>query len=260
MKSKKCDKISACMIVKNSSDTLDITMKWALDNFEEICIVADVLHFDDTIDKLDDWELRHPDTIKLMYREFDDFSSQMNVCLEMATKEYTCITSSDEIMEEVQWDGIIKLMTDKSIDVIGFHRFNLQYDIYHVIPIGYPDMQVRMFKTSKNIRMNGKVVDESLDFSNCRLMVLPFHIIHFGHIRNEECLLQKGRDREIFANDDAADGAGLKKHGDKWFVERNNEWDEFKRPLERHYVNAILEYLDEDSSFLQARVESNEEH
>ena len=133
---------------------------------------------------------------------------------------------SDEIIEEMPNDCIVKMMCASGSKVGILERFNLQGSHNKYNKIGYPDYQYRVIDMTSGIKMNGKLVDETLSVKReDKCVLLPWSIIHFGHIRSESYLRTKGRDRIKFADSDNCDGKSLKEYGENWFVVRNKLWE-----------------------------------
>jgi glycosyltransferase involved in cell wall biosynthesis len=217
--------VSLCTIVKNSEDTIDMWCSWAIDNFTEINIVVDDENTDQTLEKCNQWA-NSSDSINLYVHKFDNFSSQKQRAYDMCTKPFAILIDADEILEELPPDGLESTMEKSGTDVGVLMRYNLQKNVQHYNRTLYPDSQLRLIRMSSTIKMNGKLVDESLDVPiNTKLTMLPWHIIHYGHIRPTDALKLKGKDRIIFADVDVCDGDALKQHGEDMFIERNKEWD-----------------------------------
>lgn len=217
---------SLCTIIKNSEDVVDTFFKWAVQNFSEINVVLDPNNDDATRIKCATWEDIYQN-INLVEHEFDDFSSQWNRAIDMTTKKYCIYMGSDEILEEIPENGIENFMWRTNSDVGVLSRYNFQGDDEHFIH--YPDSQFRIIKMESGIRMNGKLVDETLGIKAHHLMShLPWHILHYGHIRPVNALRLKGKDRIRFKSDDSCDGEMLEKYGEEWFIERNKLWNDKK--------------------------------
>jgi len=196
-----------------------------MDNFKEINVVVDMDNDDNTMDKVLSYA-KLSDAVNVVIHKFDNFSAQWNRAIEMTTKDFCIYMGADEIMEEIPDNGIERFMNATKADVGVLDRYNLQRDDEHYNVKGFPDRQFRVIRMSSGIKMDGKVVDESLGMTReTKINILPWACIHYGHIRNVEALKLKGKDRNPFANDDNADGKGLSEHGEDWFIVRNTEWD-----------------------------------
>ena len=236
--------VSLAVIIKNSEDCIDTFFSWAVDNFEEINVVLDTENDDNTAAKCLFWDDLHG-SINLVRYPFDNFSAQWNRAIEMSTKPYCIYMGCDEILEEVHPEGIENFMKRTNADVGVLPRYNLQRDDEHYNAGGYPDNQLRVIRMDSGIRMNGKVVDETLGTDRLTMLaVLPWNIIHYGQIRNDEALKQKGIDRLPFAEADGCDGSALLEHGDNWFIHRNVEWnkDENLFALPKHILKQSRKY------------------
>lgn len=240
--------VSLCTIVKNSEDVFHKFMNWGLDNFPEINVVVDTTNDDDTMDAVLHYSKNGYagcGRVNILVHPFDNFSKQWDRAIEMTTKDFCIYMCCDEIIEELPPDGIEKFMNRAKIHVGVLNRYNLQRDPHHYNTIGYPDRQLRVIRMSTGIKMDGKLVDESLGVDRFTPMeVLPWSIIHWGHIRNKKALALKGKDRLPFAKFDDADGGGLEVHGENWFIYRNEEWDKefYLKELPDHIENQNRKY------------------
>jgi len=210
--------------MKNCEDVVETFFNWGTANFTEINVVLDIDHSDSTVLKCYAFKECFPNIINLYKREFDNFSKQKQNAYDMCTKPFAVLIDADEIIEEMPDNGIADFMNVSKADVGYFARYNLQGDDEHCY--GYPDHQYRVVRKSSGIKMNGLPVDERLAIENCRVVQMPWDIIHYGHIRPVEALKLKGKDRMAFADCDPCDGEMLKKHGEDWFIERNKLWNE----------------------------------
>ena len=218
--------VSLAVIVKNSDDVLGTFFEWAIDNFPEVNMVVDTKNDDMTESVVATYKQKYPDQINLKFCQFDNFSAQKQRAINMCTKPFCLLMDADEIMVEIPDNGIEKFMNATQADVGVLDRYNLQKDDEHYNAKGFPDRQFRVIRMSSGIKMDGKVVDETLGMTKeTNISILPWACIHYGHIRNTKSLLLKGQDRKPFAADDGADGKGLNEHGENWFIFRNIEWN-----------------------------------
>jgi len=239
--------ISVSMIAGNTADTLDVFFTWATEHFDEINVVVQPDNYDNTLELCQSYDERF-ESIKLMVSEFDNFSAQFQRSIDMSTKDWTIQLGADEILAEFPYERLPQMLTRMKKKVAILPRFNLQRDYKHYNEEGYPDFQWRVMNRAAGIGMNGKTVDESLNADPKDCMVLEAcPIIHFGHIRPHEALIQKGKDRIKFADDDACDGPPLKEHGIEWFDKRNESWDRVAKTLPHEYVRHIEKYLPSNS-------------
>lgn len=191
--------VSVCMIAKNCADIVDTSLRWAVDNFEEINVVVDT-HNSDTTKSIihfmaDAWE-----SIKVQYHKFDDFSSQKNRAFDMATTPWVLSVDSDEIYESgIEWDKLVGVLDRIGSEAASFRLYNLQLDLSHYkLPI-LPKVRLMRRDVAK---MDGCLVDEGLDFANKKLTHFPYAHIHFGHVRSVKALKQKGFDRLRYKDTD----------------------------------------------------------
>lgn len=214
--------VSVCMIAKNCADTIPMTLLWAIDNFEEIIVVVSNHNDDRTLDEVSYYANKYPG-IRVLVHEFDNFSSQKNRAFDMATKPWILSVDSDEIYEKnIPWDRIVTKMDSIGKTIGSFYLYNLQKDYFHYrVPM---ELKARLMKR-EIARMDGKSVDEGIDMSSGKVIQFPYAHIHFGHVRTEKALLLKGKDRIKFKDEDKCDGPGMEIHGERWFIERNKEWN-----------------------------------
>jgi hypothetical protein len=227
--------------MKNCSDVQFTFYNWAVDNFDEINIVVDPNNGDDTYHNVMGL-MESNDKVRVLVHEFDDFSSQKQRAYDMCTKPYALLMDSDEILVDIPDDAIAKFMDRAGADVGAFSRINFQIDDEHM-KYGDNDYQYRLVKRGSDVKMNGAPVDERLRIGmNNKPILLPWEILHYGHIRPVRHLLLKGEDRLRFAKDDACDGPMLEKHGESWFVDRNVEWDALALPAPIHATTQSKKY------------------
>jgi len=229
-------RVSVCIIAKNCADIIPVTLRWATETFEEVCVVCDPENDDDTGDLLYSWG----DRIKLKYHPFDNFSEQKNRVFEMATRDWILSVDSDEIFElDIPWDLLVQKMEKDGVEVGGFQLYNIQKDLDHYRNPTEPKFRLMRREHAK---MDGKPVDEGIHMGNKKFFLFPYAHIHFGHIRNETALLLKGKDRIKWKDIDPAGGPGLREHGERFFVERNKEWDKQIAEVPSFVRKAIKRY------------------
>lgn len=234
------DNVSLCAIVKNSEDTINAFMEWGLSNFPEINLVVDDHNNDNTLEICNFWGMN--EKVNVLVHTFDNFSSQWNRSFEMASKDYILYMGVDEIMEELPPNALAKMLSITKKDILAFPRYNLQFNVDNYHTDSYPDYQLR-FTHKSNAKMNGKLVDETFDIINKSIHIANnIHIIHFGHIRNERWLLFKGEDRTKFKEDDSCDGKMLELYGNRWFIERNSEFEQNIKLLSNKTIDQIKKY------------------
>ena len=233
----KSKNVSVCIIAKNCADIISTTLRWATDNFEEVNVVVDPNNYDSTLRVVTLWG----ENLNILVREFDDFSTQKNKAFAMATRPWVLSVDSDEIYEDIPWDKLVEGMDRAKADIGAFKIYNLQKDSDHfLLPLSYKPRLMRKEFAS----MDGKPVDESIDFSRGKIAYFPYAHIHFGHIRHTDALLEKGKDRIKFIDDDPCDGPGMKKHGTSWFVKRNESWDTRISECPKQVKKAVKKYYD----------------
>ena len=209
------------MIVKNSADTLGVTLKYLDQNFEKVVIV-----YDDSVDNTEEILMKYKNRFFIVKNDFINFSQQWDKCIRLAHNEnvksdYLLKIDADEIYSETDFDKMATMMQTYNLKGLYFPRYNLQNDYQHYNKKGYPDYQIRLVHES--VKMNGKPVDEGFIVKGKMLPFDKCSIIHFGHLRDKQSLIQKSIDRQIFADVDACDGLNMKKYK-HWFLERNELW------------------------------------
>lgn len=240
--------VGISVIAGNTADTLDIFFQWATTYFDEINVVVQPNNFDDTLELCKHWATL--DSVKLQVHEFDNFSAQFQRAIDMCTKPWCIQLGADEILDDFPYAHLPQMMERLNKKVGVFPRLNLQRDYKHFNSRGYPDYQQRLIKMNAGIGMDGKEVDETLNVNPADTVLLDqLPIIHFGHIRPEAALRQKGRDRKRFAAQDRCDGQQLKEVGIEWFIVRNAAWDANAKPLRQQHVQWIERWLQPDSYF-----------
>lgn len=232
--------LSLCMIAGNTADTLETFFRWATDHFTEINVVCQTENVDDTREICEQWGMH--EHVRVLYHEFDDFSKQKQRSLDMATRDYIVQLDADEILSWFPYEQIPRILDRAGKSVGAPLLINLQRDHKHFNPRHHPYYQPRVLR--RGIKMNGATIDERLDMDPGDVVpIMGLSILHFGHIRPEEALLQKGEDRYRFADDDPADGPQLKTVGKSWFRDRNRGWDQIAVPLESEHVRWIERYI-----------------
>lgn len=219
----KSEFVSVCIIAKNCADTLPVTLTWALDNFEEINLVVDPNNEDSTRSVVRSFDMSNGE-IHVKLQEFDNFSAQKNRAFAMATRPWVLSVDSDELYEiGTPWDKLTKIMERTKNDAASFNLYNLQADVRHFLPPILP--KVRLMR-SDIAMMDGKLVDEGLNFRDAKIVHFDYAHIHLGHIRPREALKLKGQDRIKFKDQDPCDGPGMIQHGVDWFINRNESWNQ----------------------------------
>lgn len=233
----KSKKIAVCMIAKNCADIIETSLRWATDNFEEVNVVCDTENDDNTLEVLRKWVPK----ITLWENEFDNFSAQKNRAFSMTTRSWILSVDSDEIYEmDIPWDKLVEGMERHDTNIGAFDLYNIQKDLDHYLLPVLP--KPRLMK-KEIASMDGKPVDEGINFMGQCIITYPYAHIHFGHVRKESALKLKGKDRIKFIEQDQCDGPGMKEHGEDWFIKRNEEWNrrisecpsQVKETIKRYY-------------------------
>lgn len=230
------NKVSVCTIAKNCADIVEVMLRWATENFEEINIVVDTENSDNTLELLRSWVPK----INLKEHKFDNFSAQKQRAFDMATTPWVLSVDTDEIYEShIPWDMLVYGLDKSGKDVGAFHLYNIQRDLHHYKPPIEP--KVRLIRREV-AHMDGKPVDEGIRFTRGNMIVFPYAHIHFGHVRHIDALKLKGKDRVVFKDQDPCDGPGLNAHGEDWFIERNKAWDDIVVSCPKEVEKTIERY------------------
>jgi glycosyltransferase involved in cell wall biosynthesis len=233
---KKNKNVSASLVVHEIGDCLKRTLQWCTEHFEEINVVDSGESTDNTTAICNEFN----NQINLYTRPFDNFQNQTNFILDKSTKPWICGLDGDEIIYS-PWsmDQVVKLLDKESRTIGILDRINFQKDIYHRRTPIQPDYQTgRLFQGHK--RATG-AMHSLIDLSNENSMLIPKIImLHWGHIRSNECLLKKTQIYKKFVNIDNADGKNVEKYDD-WFVRRNKEWN---KNIVRIDDNNLIKYIE----------------
>lgn len=242
----KFSNLSLCLVVANSEDCLERFFKWSLPRFEEIIIVKSDSE-DRTDGILDEYVESHPKQIQLHYKKIKNIADQKQYCLDLSKKDWRLIVDADEIFEEIDFDSLISRLEEQGIDAVCFPRYNLQVDEGHFQPEGYPDFQIRLFKSNVSFSLDPIHETHHSMIGYKKIGVLGnTHIIHWGHIRSEQQNLWKSNMRRKYADTDLCDGKGLKETRN-WFYERNKilGLDDKATPLPEKIKNYINRFRKE---------------
>ena len=225
----KSDNVSACVIIRNAADTLTRFTKWIVSRFNHIVIVTSNSE-DNTVEIIKQLKKEYPNQITHKHKEMENFASQKQFALDQASTEWKLIVDADEIMEDIDWDNLVKKLTYKKINLIWFPRYNLQKDEKHYHYPSYPDIQARLMNSEVKFNLSTPVHEQVRAEYLREEIKKDTHIIHWGHLRDEENQLVKSNMRQKFAIWDRADGSNLLKYNN-WYNRRNELWDTQVKPL-----------------------------
>lgn len=231
--------LSLCLTVANSADCLPRFMSWALPRFEDIVVLKS--DSDDYTDAMLD-KYAQNDNVSLYYQPIKNIAHQKQTCVDYSDKEYKLIVDADEIVQETDWDEVVKYMKAKSINLIHLPRLNLQKDDKHYLPDAYPDWQPRLFDSSVSFDTDPLYeTHHVMKGAKNQSGLQEAHIIHWGHIRSEEQMQWKSDMRRQYAETDRCDGQGLLETKN-WYHERNKTlgFDNKAIPLAQSIVDYIL--------------------
>ena len=231
--------LSLCLAVANSADCLPRFMSWALPRFEDIIILKS--DSDDYTDAMLDRYAADNESISLYYQPIRNIAHQKQVCIDYSDKEYKLIIDADEIVQETNWDEVVTYMKDQKINLIHLPRLNLQKDDKHYLPDAYPDYQPRLFDSTVSFNLEPLYeTHHVMQGANSQSALQETHIIHWGHIRNEEQMQWKSDMRKQYAKTDRCDGKGLLETKN-WYYERNKKlgFDDKALPLSQKIIDYI---------------------
>jgi hypothetical protein len=232
--------VTACMVAQNCEDTIKMVLEELVKNFENIIIVYDD-SFDNTESILQQYLKLYP-SIKLYKNKFIDIGQQKTYATSMAETGWVIIIDSDEFISEVDFDKYVTFAEKNNIGAYYFKRYNLINDLYHYRSVGFPDNQLRMMR-----KIHSKVYEpvhhRYYDIpKGMKIMEInQGYLVHLGDIRNEKYLIQKGKDRIKFVDNDECDGNQLKEDIN-WFVTRKELWKKDAELLPENIQNLIRGY------------------
>lgn len=235
--------VSLCLVVANSDDCLNRFFEWSLSKFEDIIVVKSDSK-DSTDQILDKFVTKYPNQISLYYKPIVNIADQKQYCVNLSKKKYKLIIDADEIMEDCDWDSMINWMDSNAVDLVYFPRYNLQKDENHYLSTSYPDWQPRLFNSLVKFDTNPMYETHHVMTGQRQQSAIPnCHIIHWGHIRNQDQLKWKSDMRKKYAKTDLCDGENLLNY-DNWFFERNKvmKFDEQAIELPETTKKLIMEY------------------
>ena len=229
--------VTPCVIVANSDDCITRLLKWCNEHFEDIVIVkSDSI---DNTDKVIDDNIGHA---RLYYKKMPpSFSEQKSYCRSLAKNDWHLVIDADELIAFDKFDQLINIYKER-VEALIFPRYNLQVDEEHYTMYGFPDLQIRLMH--KDVKVENKSAHESyLPKTSIQIENIP--IIHWGHIRDEKHMINKADIRvnmgEQYLKDDVVDGSKIKLNN-KWYIERNKNFEKKIEKLDQKYIDYINKY------------------
>lgn len=176
-------KITALAIVYNEKENI----RYYLDNmsFADEIIVVDSYSTDGTVDIITN---EYP-AVKLYQRVFDDFSSQRNFTLQLASNDWVMFFDADERLTEKNIEEIVSAVNTTDSDALWVKRI-FYYEGRPFVNTNFnQDKTARIFRKSKCHYAVDKLVHEKLVI-NGKSSLLK-HPIHHYSFENKEDFLRK---------------------------------------------------------------------
>lgn len=177
-------KISALGIVFNEEHNIRLY----LDNmaFADEIVVVDSFSTDDT-PRIIKEEYPH---VKFYQRAFDDFSSQRNYTIDLATNDWVIFFDADERVTQKGIDEIVSTVNSNPTDVAFWFKRIFYYKGKPMVNNSFnKDMAIRLFRKSK-ARYSKKLVHETLSI-NGKTGYLKESIHHFSFKSKDEFLTKR---------------------------------------------------------------------
>ncbi len=167
----KIENLSACLICYNEESVIRKTLENLKLITDEI-VVFDSFSTDKTMDILKEFDC------KIYQYEFDNHRDQKNRAIEKCSKEWVLLLDSDEYLDERLINNLPNLINNPDgIDCYAIPRRNyLDSDG----PMGYPDVQSRLFKNY--VRHHGHPFHHRTDLNSKKHV----HILDSGSIIHEK--------------------------------------------------------------------------
>jgi len=178
------DKISAIIPTFNEEDYIEAAIK-SVDFADEI-IIIDSYSTDNTI------EIAKKYNVKIIQREFDDFSSQKNYAITLTKYNWVYILDADERIPKSLKKEIIAAVSSKAKEVAyRVYRIN----IYMNKEIKYSgwqnDRSIRLFK-KEFCKYDGKLVHENI-VANGKTGVLKTKMKHYSYKGIDAMILKRNK-------------------------------------------------------------------
>jgi len=182
-------KVSCIILTKNSADWIGLSLKSALEHFDEV-IIADDDSRDGTYEvviKIIEG-LKEPNKVKKVYSTFDNFGKQKQAAHDICTGDYVFHLDSDECLGDnarKEIDAAIKGAEDNDAQVINCLYTHFVNDFCHVdnsepIHFGMARLHKRYPDTRLDLAKNHTLPQNPL-FK--KTMICGIMIYHFGYMR-----------------------------------------------------------------------------
>ena len=149
--------LSVCMIVKNATKTIQMSMSTAILLGDEVVVVLDDSTTDNTLELINDLQGSTP--IHIFPYTFKDFGNARNTCISCATKEWILLLDSDETITDQGIRDLKRfLATNPRKIMYGFprHRWT-DSTMTAFVAEEYPDVQWRLLPNNNTVSYTQKV-------------------------------------------------------------------------------------------------------
>ena len=242
-------KVSIIIPVYNTEDYLRVCLESVLNQtLQEIeIIVVNDGSTDNSLEILKEYEMKHPEKLKVLHKENGGLSSARNYGLQYATGEFLAFVDSDDWIEtdmceemynkakEEQSDIVICDMVDHYPERVVYHHSSVFDNKFHVTASACN----KMFRTEfiGDIRFPIGLWYEDLDFTTRQLMKTnKISVIHKGfyccHCREVSIMNNNNaeKNKDILTVLERLDE----------FVNENGWQDKYASDMEYLYINHIL--------------------
>ena len=168
----KSQKITAIIPTLNEEFNIEDAIKSV--SFADEIIVIDSFSDDDTVN------LAKKHNVRILQREFDNFSSQKNYAIDLAKHNWIYILDADERVNEVLKNEILSAI-QSSNDLVGFYIYRAFYFFDRKINYGgwQRDKVIRLFRKDK-CKYDGKLVHELVKYEG-EISFLKNKIEHYSY-------------------------------------------------------------------------------
>ncbi|MBR1625721.1 MAG: glycosyltransferase family 2 protein [Bacteroidales bacterium] len=173
--------ISLCVITFNEERNIDRLLQSAYDVVDEI-IIVDSFSTDGTSKICQ----KYPE-IKFICNKFEDYATQKNFAVSLATKDYVLVLDADEQLSDLLKKEISKIKKSATSDAYSFNRMTNYCGMRWIKHCGwYPDVAIRLIKREKAV-FKGAFVHEGVVLSPEDTIVhLRGDLLHYSYYTVEE--------------------------------------------------------------------------
>ncbi len=178
--------ITVCMLAKDADETIEASLKTAIDIGDEVVVMIDASSSDGTEDIVDQF-VRNSRTVLSREYMFTGFGEARNKLIELASSDWIFMLDSDETMEDEATFAIRSAVYRKPpLAIYGFKRHNwIDFERSSYREDHYPDWQYRLFPNDESVTYGAQKVHEMPE--GLRYVRFPFespvtgkfHIEHF---------------------------------------------------------------------------------